>query len=86
MDQGPHPANEFVNEVRAHVDAWRRGGRTGLTSTSRQLIEYWTDESREKKLFFCQIEALETLMYLTEAAPKTGDFYAQNELTKKTRR
>lgn len=75
--------NEFVNEVRAHVDAWRRGGRTGLTSTSRQLIEYWTDESREKKLFFCQIEALETLMYLTEAAPKTGDFYAQNELTKK---
>ncbi len=57
-----------------------------MTSTSRQLIEYWTDESREKKLFFCQIEALETLMYLTEAAPKTGDFYAQNELTKKTRR
>ncbi len=43
-----------------------------MTRTTAQLLEYWTDSEREKKLFFCQIEALETVIYLTEVASKDG--------------
>ena len=61
--------NEFINAVRAKVRRWREDGRPNLTATSRMLLDQWTDPGRERKLFFCQIEALETAMYLREAAP-----------------
>jgi type III restriction enzyme len=44
------------------------------------LIEHWTDPSREKKLFFCQNEALETAIYITEVAKKYGDAWIENTL------
>ena len=62
--------NPRVNEIRALVDQWRRGGRVSVTPTTRELLDYWTDPEREKPLFFCQIEALETAIFLTEVAPK----------------
>ncbi len=43
---------------------------------------YWRDDSRENKLFFCQIEALETLIYINEVAEKSGDTWIPNELRK----
>ena len=43
-------------------------------------MQHWTDQDRENKLFFCQIEALETLIYLTEAAKKVGDNWIENWL------
>src|SRR5918994_5782075 len=60
--------NVLVNQIRGRIDLWRRGGYTGVTPTTRRLLEYWTDPEREKRLFFCQIEALETVIYLTEVA------------------
>ena len=45
----------------------------GVTSTTRRLLEYWTSAEREKKFFFCQIEALETAIYMTETASRYGD-------------
>ena len=39
-----------------------------MTPTTARLIAYWTDSNREKRLFFCQIEALETAIYITEVA------------------
>jgi len=45
---------------------------------SDTLIENPILNSRENKLFFCQIEALETLSYLTEAAKKFGDNWTDN--------
>ena len=60
--------NKLVNNIRRRVAMWRKGGYVGVTPTTAQLIAYWTQPSREKKLFFCQIEALETAIYITEVA------------------
>jgi type III restriction enzyme len=62
--------NDLVNRIRERIDLWRRGKYRDVTPTTRRLLEYWTDEEREKRLFFCQIEALETAIYITEVAPK----------------
>jgi len=74
--------NEFINHVRARVAGWRQGGYPGITRTTSRLLEYWQRSEREPRLFFCQIEALETLIYTTEAAKKYGDAWIENELRK----
>ena len=56
------------------------GGYVGTTATTRHLLEYWNDEERERRLFFCQIEALETAIYITEVAGKYGDAWIENTL------
>lgn len=75
--------NKLINDIRERVGAWRAGGYRNLTRTSRQLLDYWTRPERldgGKPLFFCQIEALETVMFLAEAATKTGDAWIENRL------
>ena len=74
--------NKFINQVRARVALWREGKYPGVTRTTAGLLEYWTNPERDKRLFFCQIEALETAIYLTETAKKYGDAWIENELTK----
>ena len=74
--------NEFINKVRAKVKGWRESGYSGITKTSHDLLSYWSDETRENKLFFCQIEALETLIYINEVAEKSGENWIINELKK----
>ncbi len=64
--------NKFINRVRERVKMWRQGGYIGVTKTTACLIEYWSNPDRGKKFFFCQIEALETLIYITEVAKKCG--------------
>lgn len=58
-----------VNEIRMRVQDWRRQGYPGVTQVTRRLLEHWTDEDRERKLFFCQLEAAETIIWLTESHP-----------------
>ncbi len=72
--------NEFINKIREKVSEWRKAGYQGLTKNSRDLLAYWQDETRENKLFFCQIEAMETLMYLTEVAEKSGEAGTINQI------
>lgn len=72
--------NDEINRIRARVAVWRKGGYVGVTKTTARLLEYWNNPDREKKLFFCQIEALETAIYLTEAASKYGDSWIENKL------
>ncbi len=74
--------NEFINKIRGKIKEWRDGGYQGLTKTSRDLLSYWCDETRENKLFFCQIEALETLMFINEVAEKSGENWIINDLKK----
>jgi type III restriction enzyme len=50
--------NKIVNDIRRRVSIWRKGGYVGVTPTTARLIAYWNDPNREKKLFFCQNEAL----------------------------
>jgi type III restriction enzyme len=70
--------NEIVNEIRQSVARWRQTDYAHITSTTRDLLDHWIDEDRERRLFFCQIEAAETAIYLTEAAEKLGDTKALN--------
>jgi type III restriction enzyme len=70
--------NEIVNEIRAAVGRWRQQDYPHVTSVTRDLLRLWRDEDRERRLFFCQIEAAETAIYLTEAAERVGDTKALN--------
>lgn len=72
--------NDFINQVRVAVDSWRGQGRPGLTSMSRELLAYWTRPERERRLYWCQIEALETAMFLHEAADRTGSAWIRAQL------
>ncbi|HVL53142.1 MAG TPA: DEAD/DEAH box helicase family protein [Vitreimonas sp.] len=82
MDQFGGPTrqqpNEIVNEIRQAVERWRRQGHPHTTTTTRDLLAHWNNDERERRLFFCQIEAAETAIYLTEAAEKSGDTKALN--------
>jgi len=72
--------NKFINRIRERVSIWRKGNYAGITNTTRQLLEYWTNPDRERKLFFCQIEAMETAIYLAEVANKYGDNWIENSI------
>jgi type III restriction enzyme len=72
--------NKFINRVRSRVAMWRLGGYLGTTKTTGRLLEHWQRPDREKNLFFCQVEALETAIYITEVAKKYGDAWIENEL------
>ncbi|MCL4488957.1 MAG: DEAD/DEAH box helicase family protein [Chloroflexi bacterium] len=72
--------NAFINKVRGRVALWRQGRYTGVTSVTRRLLEYWQHPDREHRLFFCQIEALETAVYIAEVAGKFGDAWVENDL------
>jgi type III restriction enzyme len=65
---------DLVNTIRERVRAWREGGYPGVTPITRQLLNHWNHPERERKLFFCQREAAETLIWLVEApaAEKQG--------------
>ena len=73
-------SNEIVNEIRQSVARWRLQGYPHTTSTTRELLAHWRADDRERRLFFCQIEAAETAIYLTEAAEKSADTKALNQI------
>jgi type III restriction enzyme len=72
--------NAHINFIRGRVSLWRDQGYPNITPVTRSLLEYWQRKDRERRLFFCQVEALETLIYLTEAAEKSGDAGILNKL------
>lgn len=72
--------NEEINSIRSKVGAWRLSGHPGVTLTTRRLLDYWTKTDRERRLFFCQLEAVETAIYLSEVAGGAGDSWIKNML------
>jgi len=70
--------NTEINRIRSKVSMWRQGGYLGTTKATARLLKYWQRPDRERKLFFCQIEALETAIYLTEVAKKFNDVWIEN--------
>lgn len=64
----------IINEIRSHVTAWRKlknPSDWGVTPVTQRLLTYWRDHSFETvRPFFCQVEAVETAIWLTEVAPK----------------
>ncbi|MFD1625859.1 BPTD_3080 family restriction endonuclease [Azospirillum griseum] len=58
-----------VNDIRQRVDRWRDADYPGVTSVSRRLLEHWHDRAaRQHPFYFCQLEAIETLIWWVEAA------------------
>jgi type III restriction enzyme len=63
----------LVPKIRAAVDSWREKGYPGASDVTRRLFEYWFDEDHEVtdfpvplRYYFCQREAIETLVWLVE--------------------
>jgi len=75
-DPGVFVEIPLVNQIRFRVDTWRESGYPGITGITKRLLEHWQNpEEREyRRFFFCQMEAIETLIWLTEApnAQKVG--------------
>src|SRR5215212_8431419 len=69
-DPGIFEELPLVNQVRGRVAAWREAGYPGVTGITKRLLEHWYDrDQREHAFCFCQLEAVETLIWLTEASP-----------------
>lgn len=65
----------LVNRIRPRVKAWREAGYPGVTGVTRKLLDHWNDkDARQYPFFYCQMDAIETLIWLTEApdAEKVG--------------
>jgi len=70
-DPGVFVTLPLVNEIRTRVKAWRNNNYPGITSITRKLIEHWyAKDVRQYAFFFCQMDAIETIIWLAEA-PET---------------
>ena len=56
----------MVNLLREDVKRWRDSGYEGAENITKKLLEHWTRPERYRRLFFCQVEAVETVIYLNE--------------------
>ncbi|WP_319461255.1 DEAD/DEAH box helicase family protein [Micromonospora sp. RTP1Z1] len=79
----------LVNDLRDRVRQWRADGYAGATTITRDLFRHWFDDDRvasATRPFFCQQEAVETIVFLVEApdhlkvgvdVPGSGEAYAR---------
>ena len=61
---------KLVSRIRAALAEWRPlalRGEGGVTRTTMELLRYWRREGRAHRLFFAQLEAAETIVFLAEA-------------------
>lgn len=63
---------KLVDEIRQHLTSWRaipNPGDWGVTPSTARLLEHWRRPPEEAtRPFFCQVEAVETVIWLTEFA------------------
>ena len=66
----------IINELRGYVDQWRalpNPQQWQVTPETARLLQHWRGHDFQGvRPFFCQIEAVETAIWLTEVAPKLG--------------
>lgn len=74
LDLETYTPNSLINEIRGYVDAWRKIPNPtdwGVTAATARLLDYWRNHDFSSvRPFFCQVEAVETIIWLTEVAPK----------------
>ncbi|MXZ61100.1 MAG: hypothetical protein F4087_05905 [Gemmatimonadetes bacterium] len=56
----------LVNALRYDVRRWRNSGWQNASETTKRLLRHWSRKDRPRRLFFCQLEAVETVLYLEE--------------------
>ena len=68
---------QTINSVRNAVDRWRAlpdPSQWGVTSETARLLQHWRHHRfNDIRPFFCQVEAVETAIWLTEGAPNIGN-------------
>jgi len=66
--------NTLINDIRREVERWRANNWNGVTPYTRKLLAYWAAEppDRDEPVLFCQREAAETAVFLTEVAGRYG--------------
>jgi type III restriction enzyme len=66
--------NSLINDVRREIELWRAKNWNGVTPYTRKLLAHWSAEPpiRDDPVFFCQREAAETAIFLTEVAGRHG--------------
>ncbi len=66
--------NSLINDIRREVERWRASNWNGVTPYSRKLLAHWAagPPTRDDPVFFCQREAAETAIFLTEVAGRYG--------------
>ncbi len=73
-DQAYDPT-PVINDVRGHVDGWRSLPNPNdwhVTPETARLLRHWRHHDFSGvRPFFCQVEAIETIIWLTEVAPHT---------------
>lgn len=65
----------IINEIRGFVDIWRNlpsPSQWQVTPETQRLLQHWRDHKFSGvRPFFCQVEAVETAIWLTEVAPQS---------------
>ena len=68
--------NPVINELRREIDKWRQIDNPSnwkVTPETTRLLQHWRgDHFSSIRPFFCQVEAVETAIWLTEVAPNLG--------------
>jgi type III restriction enzyme len=66
----------IINEIRGYVNDWRRlpnPDQWQVSPETARLLQHWRHHPfQDIRPFFCQVEAVETVIWLTEVAPKRG--------------
>ena len=72
-----YDTNALINEIRGYVDQWRQlpnPDQWQVTPETARLLQHWRSYPFQGvRPFFCQIEAVETAIWLTEVAPQQGE-------------
>lgn len=76
--------NAIVNTLREEIQKWREKPlrERGISGITERLLAYWQEDHISPRPFFCQIEAVETLIWLNEIAPRSRKSEIQDTLKK----
>ncbi len=64
---------ELANMIRPRVKEWKEKGYPNTSSTTKKLLDHWNRfdkeefEQSDRRYFWCQLEAIETIIWITEA-------------------
>ena len=74
-DSQRYDLDAHINGLRRQLDAWRQlpAQQWRVTPQTARLLQHWRDHPFNGiRPFFCQVEAAETVIWLTEVAPNLG--------------
>jgi type III restriction enzyme len=75
-EQQQYDPTPIINVLRGHIDRWRAQPdptKWLVTPETARLLQHWRHHKfTDIRPFFCQVEAVETAIWLTEVAPNIG--------------